>query len=154
MAKATDTPLPTRDALFNSKDTIKHQILTLFAAALTLGLHAEPVSTVEALTAAVDQAKRGAVIELAAGIFRLTQPLDLKGEVTLRGAGVGKTIVTNAESWSANPATLPEPQTNHKEFDRTGDLISPTRTLEARARQWPVSECHRGPRLTRPLGAT
>jgi len=104
---------------------MKHQLLTILAATLTLGfdLRAEPVSTVEALTAAVAQAKSGAVIELAAGTYRLTQPLDLKGGVTLRGAGIGQTIITSAESWSANPATLPDPETNHEKFDRTGYLI-------------------------------
>jgi len=110
---------------------MKHHLLTILAATLTFGfdLRAEPVSTVEALAAAVAEAKSGTVIELAAGTYRLTQPLDLKGGVTLRGAGVGKTIVTSAESWSANPATLPDPETNHKDFDRTGYLIRCVKSL-------------------------
>ena len=93
------------------------------AVALTLPLRAQNVSTAEALTAAVAAAKNGAVIELAAGTYRLAQPLYLKGGVTLHGAGVGQTIITSAESWSANPATLPDPETNQKDFDRTGYLI-------------------------------
>ena len=102
---------------------MKHLLVLLLAAALTLQLRAQIVSTVEALTAAVAEAKSGAVIELAAGTYRLAQPLDLKGGLTLRGAGVGQTIITSAEIWSANPATLPDPETNHKDFDRTGYLI-------------------------------
>jgi len=102
---------------------LKHQLLTLFATALTLSLRAEPVSTAEALAVAVAEAKSGAVIELAVGTFRLTQPLDVKGGVTLKGAGIGKTIVTSAESWSANPATLPDPETDRLKFDQTGYLI-------------------------------
>ncbi len=84
---------------------------------------AQPVASVEALVAAVAEAKSGAVIELAAGTFKLAQPLDLKTGVTLKGAGIGKTIITHAESWQANPATLPDPETNHEKFDRTGYLI-------------------------------
>jgi len=52
---------------------MKHQLLTLFATALTFSLRAEPVSTAEALAVAVAEAKSGAVIELAAGTFRLTR---------------------------------------------------------------------------------
>ena len=84
---------------------------------------AQRVSTVEALVAAVAEAKSGAVIELAEGTYRLTQPLDLKGGMELKGAGMGKTVITHAESWKANPATLPDPETNPEKFDRTGYLI-------------------------------
>jgi len=97
--------------------------LVFAAAALPVSLRAEPVSTADALAAAVAEATNGTVVELAYGTFRLTKPLDLKGGVTLRGAGINKTIITSAESWSANPATLPDPETNHKDFDRTGYLI-------------------------------
>ena len=79
--------------------------------------------TARALVAAVTGGTSGAVIELAAGAFKLTQPLDLKTGVTLKGAGVGKTILTHAAEWRANPATLPAPETNHEKFDRTGYLI-------------------------------
>jgi hypothetical protein len=102
---------------------MKRLLILFFATALTPVLRAEIVSTVEALASAVAGAKTGAVIELAAGVYRLTQPLDLKGGLTLRGAGVGKTIVSSAESWSANPATLPDPETNPEKFDRSGYLI-------------------------------
>jgi nitrous oxidase accessory protein len=43
--------------------------------------------------------------------------------VALKGAGVGKTIITHADSWLANPATLPDPETDAPKFDRTGYLI-------------------------------
>ncbi len=84
---------------------------------------AQSVASVEALVAAVAEAKSGAVIELAEGTFKLTQPLALKAGVTLKGTGLGKTIITSAESWKANSATLPDPETNHEKFDRTGYLI-------------------------------
>jgi len=84
---------------------------------------AQRVGSVQALVAATSTAKSGAVIELAAGTFKLAQPLDLKTGMTLKGAGVGRTIITNAAGWQANPATLPDPETNREKFDRTGYLI-------------------------------
>ena len=97
-------------------------VVALFHAGALLVL-AEPVTTVETLTAAVAEAKSGALIEIGEGTFRLTQPLDLKSGVTLKGAGIGKTVITHAETWKANPATLPDPETRHEKFDRTGYLI-------------------------------
>lgn len=84
---------------------------------------AAPVRSVEELTASVRDAKAGDTVELAAGTFRLAQPLDLSSGLTLTGAGIGKTIITNAESWQGNPVTLPDPETNHAKFDRTGYLL-------------------------------
>jgi hypothetical protein len=88
----------------------------------TLSL-AAPVRTVPELSAAVKTAKPGTTIELAAATFRLTQPLDLPAGLTLTGAGIGKTIITHADSWRANHATLPDPETNHEKFDRSGYLL-------------------------------
>ena len=117
----THTALPP-----HSKNTMKTpHILFAFTALLALATHAaaQRVASVEALVAAVAEAKGGAVIELAAGTFKLAQPLDLKTGVTLKGAGIGKTIITHAAEWRANPATLPDPETDHGKFDRTGYLI-------------------------------
>ena len=102
-----------------------HHILFAFTAILALATPAaaQRVASVEALVAAVAEAKSGAVIELAAGTFKLTQPLDLKTGVALKGAGIGKTIITHAEGWRANPATLPDAETAHEKFDRTGYLL-------------------------------
>lgn len=97
--------------------------LVLLILAGAMAATAQSVSSVESLVKAVAEAKRGAVIELAGGTFKLTQPLDLKSGITLQGAGVGKTIVTHAESWEANPDTLPDSETDHGKFDRTGYLI-------------------------------
>ena len=91
--------------------------------AMATSASAQRVTTVEALVAAVAEAKSGTVIELAAGTFKLKRPLDLKTGVTLKGAGIGQTIITHAENWQANPATLPDPETQHAKFDRTGYLL-------------------------------
>lgn len=88
-----------------------------------LCLWAGPITTTEELEKALTEATPGKVVELAAVTFRLTRPLALKGGITLRGAGVGQTIITHAPSWTANPATLPDPETKFKEFDRTGYLL-------------------------------
>ena len=90
---------------------------------LATSANAQRVASVGALVTTVVEGKNGAVIELAAGTFKLTQPLELKTGMTLKGTGIGKTIITHAEGWQANPATLPDPETNHEKFDRTGYLI-------------------------------
>jgi nitrous oxidase accessory protein len=97
----------------------------LLLALLTLATQsvlAAPLTTVAQLLEAA-AAGESAVIELAAGRFELTQPLVLKAGSTLKGAGTGKTILTHAPGWKANPATLPDPETHHQAFDRTGYLI-------------------------------
>ena len=104
---------------------MKSSLFIPFSALLALAtpVTAQLVTSVEALVAAVAEAKSGEVIELAEATFRLTRPLDLKTGVKLEGAGIGKTILTHAETWQANPATLPDSETNHEMFDRTGYLI-------------------------------
>ena len=95
--------------------------LAALAVCIAVTSLAAPVANVTELRAAA--ATPGAVIELAAGTFALTEPLDLKTGTTLKGAGIGKTIITHAAEWRANPATLPDPETDHGKFDRTGYLI-------------------------------
>lgn len=58
------------------------------------------VATVAELQAAVAQAAPGDTVRLAAGTFALPQALSLPSGVSLRGAGIGKTILTNASSFS------------------------------------------------------
>jgi hypothetical protein len=81
---------------------------------------AQPIENEEQLRLAVAQ---GGLIELAGGHFELQQPLDLKSGTVLKGAGVGKTILTHAPSWKAATETLPDPETNRGKFDDTGYLI-------------------------------
>jgi hypothetical protein len=87
------------------------------------GLRAAPVSTVEELLAAVAAAAEGEVVELGAGRFELEGPLDLPGGVGLRGAGMDETVLTHVEGWRAEHATLPDPETDHGRFDRSGYLV-------------------------------
>jgi len=94
-----------------------------FAGALFIvgAARAAPLTTVEQLVEAA--ASGQTVIELAAGTFALSKPLDLKTGTTLRGAGIGKTVLTHVSSWKADTATLPDPETNRAQFDRTGYLV-------------------------------
>ncbi len=82
-----------------------------------------PVKDVPGLIAAVEAATAGTVIELAAGRYELPAPLVVKAGTTLKGAGIGKTILTNAPTWKAATATLPDPETNFRKFDKSGYLI-------------------------------
>ena len=100
---------------------MKQHIICMLA--ISGSAFAAPIKTTEALVAAAQATTEGSTIELAAGTYALSQPLDLNSGVKLKGAGIGKTIITNAETWRANPATLPDPETNLEKFDRSGYLI-------------------------------
>jgi hypothetical protein len=84
---------------------------------------AQKISSVEALLETLSKAPPGAVLELAEGTYRLPQQILISKNLTLKGAGIGKTILTNAENFMGNPATLPDPEIDHKRFDRSGYLI-------------------------------
>ncbi len=97
---------------------------------------AAPVTTTEELVKAVSKASGETTIELSAGTFDVPSQLLIKTGTTLTGAGPGKTIITSAPSFKGNPATLPDPEQNFKEFDRTGYLIQ----LEENATDITISE--------------
>ncbi|MEZ5303318.1 MAG: right-handed parallel beta-helix repeat-containing protein [Verrucomicrobiales bacterium] len=103
--------------------TLIYALAFALAPFVALPLAAAPIAAAEDLVRAVASAGDGATIELAAGTFALSEPLVLKSGMTLKGAGMGKTILTNAGGWKGNPATLPDPETNFREFDRSGYLV-------------------------------
>jgi len=57
----------------------------------------------------VTDAQQGTLIEIGVGEFELSAPLEVKAGLTLKGAGVGKTIITHTADWKANPKSLPAP---------------------------------------------
>ena len=65
-------------------------LLGLFAPVVAF---ADPVATVDELVAAVRDGGEGSAIEIAAGTFELTAPLEPKAGMTLKGAGVDETII-------------------------------------------------------------
>ncbi|MDH4452608.1 MAG: hypothetical protein QE570_05445 [Verrucomicrobiota bacterium] len=104
-------------------NTIKLTLLTAALLAPLAVLHAAPVTTTEALVAAVKDGAEGATIEIAAGTFVLKAPLEPKAGMTLSGAGVGKTIITNDPAWAPSTMTLPDPEMTTKGMDTRAYLL-------------------------------
>ena len=82
-----------------------------------------PVDTAAALVAAVRDGAEGATIEVAAGTFELDAPLELKARMTLKGAGMDKTVIANAARWKPSTKTLPDPEMTTKGMDTSAYLI-------------------------------
>jgi hypothetical protein len=80
------------------------------AAVVALLLAAAPaqadVTNVAQLVAAVSNGQPNDTVVIAAGTFELTEALRPKAGMKLRGAGAGKTILTNAASWMPGNAGL------------------------------------------------
>jgi hypothetical protein len=110
----------------------------------TTAAAAEPVATAAALVAAVRDGAEGATIEVAAGTFELDAPLEPKTGMTLKGAGIDKTIITNAAGWKPPTKTLPDPEMTTKGMDTNAYLIR----LKDKAAGVTVSDLTlRGPQL-------
>jgi nitrous oxidase accessory protein len=84
---------------------------------------AAAVASAADLAAALSRAASGDVVRVAAGRIELERPIDVPAGVALTGAGVGRTVLTHAPGWRAAAATLPDPETDVKAFDRSGYLI-------------------------------
>ena len=83
----------------------------------------EPVNTTAALVAAVNDGVEGATIDIAPGTYELAAPLEPKTGMTLKGAGMDKTILTPAASWKPSTKTLPDPEMKTKGLDSQAYLI-------------------------------
>jgi nitrous oxidase accessory protein len=83
----------------------------------------EAVSSAAALAAAVRDGAEGATIQVAAGTYELEAPLELKARMTLRGAGMDRTILTHAPGWKPSTQALPDPETTTKGMDTQAFLI-------------------------------
>jgi hypothetical protein len=75
-------------------------------------VHIRPQSpkTAAELVAAVKDAREGDTIELAEGTFEVDATLELKGKMTLKGAGMDKTTLTHTEKWKPSTKALPDPE--------------------------------------------
>ena len=89
--------------------------------------HAAPVTTVEALVAAVRDGAAGATVEIGPGTFPLPAPLEPKAGMTLKGAGMDKTILTHTAGWKPSVETLPDPEMKTQGMD-TRAYLSGCRT--------------------------
>lgn len=82
-----------------------------------------PVESSAALVAAIRDGTEGATIELAAGTFELDAPLELKAMMTLRGAGMDRTILTHTKDRRPSTKTLPDPEMKLEGLDSDAYLI-------------------------------
>jgi len=82
-----------------------------------------PVETAAALATAVRDGKEGAAIEVAAGTFKLDAPLKLKSGMALKGAGIGRTVLTHTEARKPSTKTLPDPEMKLEGLDTDAYLI-------------------------------
>ena len=76
----------------------------------TLTFAGEPVTDAKSLVAAVRDGAEAATIEIAAGTYELDAPLEPKAGMTLKGAGMDKTILTHTTDWKPSTKTLPDPE--------------------------------------------
>lgn len=81
------------------------------------------VHTTEELVAAAQDATAGSTIEIGAGTYRLAAPLTLGPGVTLKGAGVGETILTHTANWKPSTEKLPLGEMRPNEADSDAYLI-------------------------------
>jgi len=125
-----------------------HAALVICALAAVGGssdsVHAAPVTTTEALEKAVRDGAEGDTIEIAAGAFKLSGPLELKAGMTLKGAGIEKTILEPTADWKPSTKTLPDPEVRLNGLDSRAYLIR----LNDKAANITVSDFTlRGPRV-------
>lgn len=81
------------------------------------------VDSTTALVAAVRDGAEGATIEIAPGTYELQGPLEPKARMTLKGAGIDKTILTHAAGWKPSAKTLPDPEMKTQGMDTRAYLI-------------------------------
>lgn len=102
----------------------KIELLTSLALFLCLShTSAEPIGSTRKLVAAVNEGAAGATIEIGPGRFELDAPLEPKTGMTIKGAGVGKTIITHKPSWKPSTKSLPDPEVKLKGLDSRAYLI-------------------------------
>lgn len=102
------------------------------------------VRSSEELVAAVRDEPPGSIIEIAAGTYKLTVPLEPKTGMTLEGAGVDETIITHTSDWKPSTEKLPDSEINMDRIDTYAYLIR----LQDKAANVTISKLTlRGPQL-------
>jgi nitrous oxidase accessory protein len=105
------------------KAIVKSAAIVLVVAALCSPASGQAVDNVAALVAAVRDGAEGATVEIAAGTYELEAPLEPKSGMTLKGAGMDKTILTNAAGWKPSTKTLPDPEMKTAGMDTNAYLL-------------------------------
>jgi hypothetical protein len=83
----------------------------------------DPVTTTESLVAAIRAGAEGSVIEIGPGVYELDAPLELGNGMTLKGAGMNKTVLTHTAGWRPPVDTLPDPEIRLQGIDTQAYLI-------------------------------
>lgn len=129
---------------FDMKQLSRGVLAGLISVFAIINVPAAEVSTTATLIAAIRDAVDGTVIDVAAGTYRLEAPLELKSGITIRGAGIDKTLITHADRWKPSTTTLPDPEMKTKGMDTRAYLIR----LQDKASRVTVSNLTlRGPQL-------
>jgi nitrous oxidase accessory protein len=103
---------------------IRYSVLLLgLAATLPVAQGAITVNTAAGLVEAVRDSPEGATIEIAAGTFELEAPLEPKARMTIKGAGMDKTILTHVAGWKPLTRTLPDPEMTTQGMDTRAYLV-------------------------------
>ncbi len=97
--------------------------LFIFALLPTVVNAARSVDSSAALAAAVRDGAEGATIEIAAGTYELNAPLEPKAGMTLKGAGMDRTIITHVAAWRPSTTTLPDPEMKTQGMDTQAYLL-------------------------------
>ena len=97
--------------------------LLLVSATLPAIVFGVSVDSVPALIAAARDGAEGTTIEIAAGTYEIEAPLELKARMTLKGAGMDKTILRNAPGWKPTTQALPDPEMKLEGLDVDAYLI-------------------------------
>ena len=83
----------------------------------------ETVTTSTALVAALREGAEGTTINLGPGTFEIESSLEPKSGMTIKGAGMDKTIITHIAAWKPSTQTLPDPEMTTKGFDTRAYLV-------------------------------
>ncbi len=119
-------------------------LILLSIALLSSIAQAEVVDTTAALVKAVHDGAEGAAIEIAAGTYELDRPLEPKTGMTLKGAGIDRTIITHTAGWKPATTSLPDPEVKLEKLDSKAYLIR----LADKAKQITLSDMTlRGPQM-------
>jgi hypothetical protein len=135
-----------RNRILETKETMLNvlRIAALFCLTASGVVFAETVDSSAALVAAVRNGAEGASIEIAAGTYELEAPLEPKTGMTLKGAGMDKTILTHTAGWKPSTKTLPDPEMKTAGLDSHAYLIR----LQDKASKITISDLTlRGPQL-------
>jgi nitrous oxidase accessory protein len=103
---------------------LKRIAISALAVALATSLLRGQVTTVPELINAINNGAPNDTILVGAGTFDLTQTLKPKSGMTIRGAGIGQTIIRPAAGWHPDPANARDDDFSFSSVDKTAYLFN------------------------------